>query len=117
MIKLLTLMAFSDKEYHEKERKIVERIAKKEGISNNEILKIVTDAKKNKESFYDQCKSCTKLIKDKSIRASTLKNLAKLATIDAIMHEDEMLLLQIVSEEWNMFIPSLKKLIGKRGSI
>ena len=33
------------------------------------------------------------------------------------MHEDEMLLLQIVSEEWNMFIPSLKKLIGKRESI
>ena len=108
LIYILVLMATSDRQYHPKEKKLITKIAIEEGLSNSVIADVEKQATSSKNTFLQKCNKAIKLITREDLRKKMLDDLAKIAAIDAIIHEDEMILLQSIAENWEMFIPSLK---------
>ena len=108
LIYILILMATSDRQYHPKEKKLISKIAIEHDLSNSKIVDLEKEVANNRNTFFQKCNKATKLITKEDLRKKTLDNLAKIAAIDAIIHEDEMILLQSIAENWEMFIPSLK---------
>ena len=103
VIKLMLILANADEEYHENEEKVIKDIVKKNNIQINSYKKILDEVKKSKGSYKEECLNTLRLIKDEDLRKKTLKSLTNLAAADFILHEDEMLLLQLISDEWGMY--------------
>jgi uncharacterized tellurite resistance protein B-like protein len=103
VIKLMLILAHADEEYHENEEKVIKDIVKKNNIQISSYKKILDEVKKSKGSYKEECLNTLRLIKDEDLRKKALKSLTNLAAADFILHEDEMLLLQLISDEWGMY--------------
>jgi|TARA_B110000971_G_C19713522_1_gene365352 uncharacterized tellurite resistance protein B-like protein len=103
IIKLMLILAHADENYHENEEKIIKDIVKKNNIELSSYQKILKEVKSSKKSYKEECLKALQLIKDENLRQKTLKSLTNLAAADFILHEDEMLLLQLISDEWGMY--------------
>ena len=108
IIKLLMLMSNADNNFHENEKKMIKNIISSFGLNAelfDEMLPQVTLLDKN--NFKSSCIETLKLIKDENLRNTTLKLLSSLAAEDFIIHEEEMMLLQLIADEWKMYRTSL----------
>ena len=108
IIKLLMLMANADNHFHENEKKIIKKKISDFGLNDklfDEILHKITSL--NKNNFKLHCLETLKLIKDENLRNTTLKLLSSLAAEDFIIHEEEMMLLQLIADEWKMYKTTL----------
>ena len=103
IVKLMLILAHADENYHENEEKIIKDIVKKNNIKLISYQKILEEVKSLKGSYKEECLKALQLIKDENLRQKTLKSLTNLAAADFILHEDEMLLLQLISDEWGMY--------------
>jgi uncharacterized tellurite resistance protein B-like protein len=103
IVKLMLILAHADENYHENEEKIIKDIVKKNNIKLISYQKILEEVKNSKGSYKEECLKALQLIKDENLRQTTLKSLTNLAAADFILHEDEMLLLQLISDEWGMY--------------
>jgi uncharacterized tellurite resistance protein B-like protein len=108
IIKLLMLMANADNYFHENEKKIIKKKISDFGLDAklfDEILNEIESLDIN--NFKSHCLETVKLIKDENLRNTTIKLLSSLAAEDFIIHEDEMMLLQLIADEWKMYKTSL----------
>lgn len=104
IIKLLMLMSHADNNFHENEKKILrEKIA--ECKLNSEFFdKNLNEIKKlDNKSFKIACLETIRLIKESNQRNKALKLLSSLAAEDFIIHQEEMMLLQLIADEWGMY--------------
>jgi len=108
IIKLMLILAHADENYHENEEKVIKDIVKKNNIKLGSYQKILEEVKNSKASYKEECLGALQLIKDENLRKKTLRSLTNLAAADFILHEDEMLLLQLISDEWGMYKERLK---------
>lgn len=108
VIKLLILMSIADNNLHENEKEIIKKKIYDFGLDDklfDKILNQITPLDKN--NFKFQCLETLKLIKDENLKNTTLKLLSSLAAEDFIIHEEEMMLLQLVADEWKMYKTTL----------
>lgn len=103
IIKLLLVLAHADKTFHQNEKSFVENILKEKDYSKDQYDQVLDEVINSKKSYKEQCLELVTQIKDKNKRETTLKLLAELTAADFVLHEDEMLLLQIIADEWGMY--------------
>lgn len=103
IIKLLLVLAHADKTFHKNEKIFVENILKEKNYSRDHYNQILDEVIKSKKPYKEQCLELVTQINDKTKREKTLKLLAELTAADFVLHEDEMLLLQIIADEWGMY--------------
>lgn len=103
IIKLLLVLAHADKSFHTNEKNFLEKVLKGIDFPRDEYNKILTQVIESPKSYKDQCLELVTQIKDDEKRKATLRLLAELAASDFVLHEDEILLLQIIADEWGMY--------------
>ena len=103
ILKLLLLMAFADKIYMEEEKELINKISSKLEVSKEELNELITEVEKT-EDITKQCREIANQIQDKQDREKTIKLLSEMMTTDLNVHRREIFALQIIAEEWNMFI-------------
>jgi uncharacterized tellurite resistance protein B-like protein len=103
ILKLLLLMAFADKIYREEEQKFIKSISQSLNIDETTL----EETEKEIENLSDITKKCREIankIKGKDDRNKTIELLSEMITKDKIVHNKEIFALQLIAEEWNMFI-------------
>jgi len=103
VVKLLLILAHADENYHNNEKKIILDLVRQENINVKSYNKILKEVKNLKHSYKKECLKVLKSIKEKNLREKTLTLLANLTSADFILHEDEMLMLQLIADEWGMY--------------
>lgn len=103
ILKLLLLLAHADKSFHENEQEFLEKLIKDKNYPVKDYNQILDEVIKSKKTFKDQCLEVVHQITDREQRKTALKLLAELTAADYVLHEDEMLLLQIIADEWGMY--------------
>jgi ADP-glucose pyrophosphorylase len=104
IIKLLMLMAHADSDFHENEKKIIKDKIKEFDLNPFLFDKYLNEVKTlENRSFKDTCLELIKLIKDSNHRNKTIKLLSGLVAEDFIIHHEEMMLLQLIADEWGMY--------------
>ena len=103
VIKLLLILAYADGNYSLNERKFIQNICKKIKFSQKQYNYFKKEILKQKKNMVSICKTHIAKIKTKSLRNKTLTLLVELAAEDHILHEDEMMLLALIAEEWGMY--------------
>ncbi len=110
VIKVLILMANADNNLHENEIKIIKDKITQHNLNPKLFNDVLAEIKQlNTQTFKMSCLETLKLITDKELRNTTLKLLSSLAAEDFIIHEDEMMLLQLIADEWKMYKTSLNQ--------
>lgn len=103
LIKLLLTVAHADEHYHENEKKLIKDICKLRKVDDSKYDEILNNILVNKNDYRSICLEALKEIKLREDREKSLQALSDLAAADYILHEDEMLLLQIIADEWGMY--------------
>ena len=84
-------------------------ICMKYSISQDQPEKVISDVRDNTNDFISACKDCLKLITVK-IKNKSLKILSALSTADFILHENEIVLLELAAKEWGMNGKSIQEI-------
>ena len=104
IIKLLMLMAHADNNFHENEKKILREKITEFKLDSAFFDKNLNEIQKlDNKPFKDACLETIRLIKDSNQRNIALKLLSSLAAEDFIIHQEEMMLLQLIADEWGMY--------------
>ena len=103
IIKLLLVLAHADRTFHDNEKNFIENILKDTDYSKDQYNKILDEVIASDKSYKEQCLELVNQIKNQDQRERALKLLAELTAADFVLHEDEMLLLQIIADEWGMY--------------
>ena len=100
VIKLLILLAVSDHELHDKERKYINRISKNLKIEID-IDKALDEINfKFRDDFDTACKFYLENIEDKEKRNTTLHQMRELAAADLIVRDREIRFLELTKQIW-----------------
>ncbi len=110
MMRLFVLMTMIDDEYHEEEKKMVHDLCMKYSISQEQLDNIISDVRDNSIDFISDTYECLKLITNKELKNKSLKILAALSTADFILHENEIVLLELAAKEWGMNGKSIEEI-------
>lgn len=102
MIRLFILMTMADDDYHEEERKMIHDLCMKYGIHTDKLEEVITEVKQNTNDFISLCRECLSMITNKELKNKSLKILSSLSTADFILHENEIVLLELAAKEWGM---------------
>ena len=108
-LKILILLAYSDKQFHENEKKMIIKISKKNDLPINDMDNIENEINNSSKSFTALCLETIKIIDNEIDRKNTLSLLAQLSVADHIFHEDEVHTLELISEHWGMYANSLRE--------
>ena len=108
VLKLMILLSFSDKEFHENEEEMIKKLSKKHNLPVEKMNDIYEEIKNSDEDFIDMCVDTIEPIKDLETRKLTLSMLAQLSLADFILHEDEVITLELIAEKWDMYVNSLR---------
>lgn len=103
IINLLILLAYADDNFSEPEEKFILNICNKLDISISDFNELIEINAHNENSLVKNCKSAIALIGLNDLRKKTLELLSELAASDHIIHENELLVLQLIAEEWGMY--------------
>ena len=104
VLKLMILLSFSDTEFHENEEEMIKKLSKKHNLPVEKMNDIYEEIKNSDEDFIDMCVDTIEPIKDLETRKLTLSMLAQLSLADFILHEDEVITLELIAEKWDMYI-------------
>ena len=108
IINILAVMASSDGEISQEEILLLENVCEKNGLDQRVVKKYLLHTQNFEDDFTKLCRESIKLINDVNIRNKSIKLLMEMAAADLIIHEDELLLLELIASEWEMYVPSLK---------
>ena len=111
MLRMFILMTMADEEYHEEERKMIHDLCMKYDISPDRLEEVIKDVSQSEEDFISICKKCLSLITNQELKNTSLKILSELSTADYILHEDELVLLELAAQEWQMKATNLKDIV------
>ena len=102
ILKLLLLMAFSDKKYMEEEKEIILKISAQLNITNDKVDSLINEIE-NIKDYTKVCRETSNQITDQSDREKTIQLLSEMIASDKIVHKKELFAYQIIAEEWNMY--------------
>ncbi len=108
VLRLMVLLSFSDKEFHENEEEMIKKLSLKHDLPSEKIDSIFEDIKNSDENFVDMCLETLENIQDEDTRKTTLTMLAQLSMADFILHEDEIITLELIADKWGMLVSSLR---------
>ena len=104
VLKLHLAIAFVDNNYSAEEEKFIGKLCKKFEIDFKTRVLITKEISSSKKSMPEICREELKRIQSKDLQKECLTTLAQLCAADFMIYEDELLLLQLVAEEWGMYI-------------
>jgi len=108
VLRLMVLLSFSDKEFHENEEEMIKKLSLKHDLPSEKIDLIFEEIKNSDENFVDMCVESLENIQDEDTRKTTLSMLAQLSMADFILHEDEIITLELIADKWGMLVSSLR---------
>ena len=103
ILKLLLLMAFADKIYMEEEKDFIKSVSKKLEVSDVNLNQLINEIEQANDLTM-LCRETARGIEDKSDKDKTIKLLSEMITADKIVHGKEIFALQIIAEEWEMYL-------------
>lgn len=106
ILKLILLMAFADAKFKEEEQEYIEQLCNELNVSDEEYKNILNQVESESDLFIKSCRQTAKLITKQEDRDLAIQFLSKMMAKDKIVHRTEIFVLQLIAEEWNMFIDS-----------
>ncbi|MDA7763757.1 TerB family tellurite resistance protein [Pelagibacterales bacterium] len=107
VVKLLIILAYADSDYSDLEQVFIQKVCDKTGINNNILQDITNEIKNSSNSLSKDCRETIQLIRDKRLQNETIELLSDLIATDHVIHENELLFLQLIAKEWNMYRETL----------
>lgn len=107
IIKLLLVLAHADKSFHLNEKVFLNNVVKEKNFPIDEYRQILEEVINSNKTYKSQCLEILTEIKEQKDREYALRLFTQLVAADYILHEDEMLLLQLIADEWGMYKESL----------
>jgi uncharacterized tellurite resistance protein B-like protein len=104
ILKLLLLMAFADKVYMEEEKEFIKSVSAQLEISQENLDNLIKEIEKTSD-VTKLCRETARGIKDKTDKDKTIKLLSEMITADKMVHGKEIFALQVIAEEWEMYLP------------
>ena len=96
-------MAFADKIFMEEEKDFIKSLAKKLNISKEKLSILINEIEKT-EDITEFCRKTARDIAKKEDRDVAIKLLSEMITADKIVHRKEIFALQVIAEEWEMYL-------------
>jgi len=103
ILKLLLLMAFADKVYMEEEKEFIKSVSARLEISQENLDNLIKEIEKTSD-VTKLCRETARGIKDKTDKDKTIKLLSEMITADKMVHGKEIFALQVIAEEWEMYL-------------
>jgi uncharacterized tellurite resistance protein B-like protein len=103
ILKLLLLMAFADKVYMEEEKEFIKSVSAQLEISQENLDNLIKEIEKTSD-VTKLCRETARGIKDKTDKDKTIKLLSEMMTADKMVHGKEIFALQVIAEEWKMYL-------------
>jgi len=103
ILKLLLLMAFADKVYMEEEKEFIKSVSAQLNVSEKNLDSLIEEIEKTPD-VTKLCRETARCIKSKSDKDKTIKLLSEMMTADKMVHGKEIFALQVIAEEWEMYL-------------
>ena len=109
LLRMLVIMSLADNNISQEEIDFMSSACQKFGASNEDLFFVIDEVKKNSADLDKLCIETSNLITDENKQNLLLTELSNLASSDHILHEDELLFLQIIAKKWGKYLKSLKE--------
>lgn len=96
-------MAFADKVYMEEEKEFIKSVSAQLEISQENLDNLIKEIEKTSD-VTKLCRETARGIKDKTDKDKTIKLLSEMITADKMVHGKEIFALQVIAEEWEMYL-------------
>ena len=103
ILKLLLLMAFSDKVYMEEEKEFIKSVSEKLNITDEKLKILINEIEKTSD-ITKLCRETAREIQNIEDKDKTIKLLSEMMTADKMVHGKEIFALQVIAEEWEMYL-------------
>ena len=103
ILKLLLLMAFADKIYMEEEKEFIISVSKKLEVTDEKLQSLINEIEKTTD-ITKLCRETAREIINKEDKDKTIKLLSEMMTADKMVHGKEIFALQVIAEEWEMYL-------------
>ena len=97
-------MAFADKKYMQEEKDFIKSISKKLEVSDENLNQLINEIEQTND-LTKLCRETARSIEDKADKDKTIKLLSEMMTADKMVHGKEIFALQVIAEEWEMYLP------------
>tara|TARA_B100001093_G_scaffold463702_1_gene479992 strand:- start:7 stop:357 length:351 start_codon:yes stop_codon:yes gene_type:complete len=104
MLKLHLALAFVDNNYSSEEEKFIGKLCDDFSIDMKMRIAATQEISNTKNEIPNICREELKKIKSTSLQEKCLVTLAELCAADHIIYEDELMLFQLIAEEWDRYI-------------
>ena len=104
ILSLHLAIAFVDNNYSAEEEEFIGKLCNDFSIDMKTRIAATQEISNTKNEIPNICREELKKIKSESLQEKCLVTLAELCAADHIIYEDELMLLQLVAEEWGRFI-------------
>jgi len=102
ILKLLLLMAFSDKVYMEEEKEFIKSVSEKLNVTDEKLKLLINEIEKTSD-ITKLCRETAREIQNIEDKDKTIKLLSEMMTADKMVHGKEIFALQVIAEEWEMY--------------
>ena len=103
ILKLLLLMAFSDKVYMEEEKEFIKSVSEKLNVTDEKLKLLINEIEKTSD-ITKLCRETAREIQSTEDKDKTIKLLSEMITADKMVHGKEIFALQVIAEEWEMYL-------------
>ena len=103
ILKLLLLMAFSDKVYMDEEKEFIKSVSEKLNVTDEKLKILINEIEKTSD-ITKLCRETAREIQNIEDKDKTIKLLSEMMTADKMVHGKEIFALQVIAEEWEMYL-------------
>ena len=109
LLRMLVIMSLADSKISTEEIDYMKESCKKLEATKEDLFFVIDEVKNNNSNLDRLCIETSELITDEDKQNLLLSELSNLASADHILHEDELLFLEIISRKWGKYLSSLKE--------
>lgn len=109
LLRMLVIMSLADNTISREEIEFMSSSCEKFDVSKEDLFSVINEVKNNTDDLDKLCIQTSSLITDEKKQNLLLTELSNLASSDHILHEDELLFLQIIAKKWGKYLSSLKE--------
>lgn len=105
ILSLHLAIAFVDNNYSPEEEKFISKLCNEYKIDIETRVRVTREVELSDLSMPELCKNSLKIISDKDIQKKCITSLMEICASDFLIYEDELMLLQLVADNWGVYIP------------
>lgn len=109
LLRMLVIMSLADNRISDEEVDFMRESCKKLDATQEDLYFVIDEVKNNNSNLDQLCIETSSIITDEKKQNLLLTELSNLASADHILHEDELLFLEIISRRWGKYLMSLKE--------